>query len=528
MSGAVASALLLVLAQPPFHVPVLPFLALAPFAAAVARIPADRPRDAARAGGVLGAVHFALLLHWMPVALWRHDPATAPLYGVVVGALALLLAGAGWALHHLRHRGRLPLALALPLAWTAAEWLRSEAAGPLAFPWLGLGVALTSIPEWAGVAEWVGERGVSFWLAGVSGLLADAWLAASASPRRGRRVWAAGAGALVLAAAPAAWGVHRAATLPVSPVARVTLVQPGVPVGPDVAARLEAGREAVRALTPRVEPGAALVILPEMVVPVSLYDPRARPAIAALVDLARAAGAPVLFGAPGVEVDEAGDTAVHNSVFVAVGQGVFPLRFDKRALVPGVEATGLLRLGWPGAPPAGYRAGTRYRALLVGETRWGPLVCFESAFPDIARRLRRSADVLVNVTNDGWLAGTGGMAQHPAHLALRAVETRAGIVRAATTGRTLVVDPRGRVTDAVDGDGPALLTATALTADVETFFVRRGDLAGPAAALLALALLLAGQVRERRRRWAESGVPERYRRWWWGVREGRHGSRNDR
>ncbi|MBW3535692.1 MAG: apolipoprotein N-acyltransferase [Gemmatimonadetes bacterium] len=496
MRGAVVSALLLTLAQPPFHVPLLPFLALAPFAVAVARLPAGRAREAALAGGVLGALHFALLLHWMPVALWRHDPATAPLYGVVVGALALLLAAAGWLLYRLGRAGA-PMALALPLAWTAAEWLRAEAAGPLAFPWLGLGATLAATPEWAGVAEWVGERGLSLWLAAVSGLLADAWLARGgprvrgapedasagtgddAAPRAGTsaaRRWlpsrspsVLAAFAVVLAAAPVAWGVHRAATLPTRVVGEAVLVQTGVPVGPDVDGRIALTLEALDAVTSRVAPGASVVVLPEMVVPVPLADPRARPLVAALVHLAAQAGGPVMFGAPGAVVSEAGDTAVRNSVLVAAPWGIFPARYDKRALVPGVEATSLLRLGWPGAPPEGYQAGVDHALLRVGAGHWGPLVCWEAAFPGVSRGLRRTgADVLVNVTNDGWIAGTGGMSQHPAHLTMRAIETRAGAVRAATTGLTLVIDPTGRVrAAAVPGQG--LLIDYQVVVDIRAF-----------------------------------------------------------
>lgn len=534
MRGALVSALLLTLAFPPFQVPLLPFVVLVPFAVAIGRLSGTRPREAALAGGLLGALHFALVLHWIPVALARHDPAMVPLYGVVVGVLALLLAGAGWALHHLRHRLGLPLALALPLVWTGAEWLRSEAAGPLAFPWLGLGTALAAVPSWAGVAEWVGERGVTLWLAAVNGLLADAWLCRRAHGGQGdgrrRSSWMAlgpAALALVLAAAPVAWGIHRAATLPLRAVGEAILVQPGVPVGPDLDRRIALTREALLGLTPRLEPGATLVVLPEMVVPVPPAEARARPLLAAVVGMAARAEAPVLFGAPGVIVDEAGDTTVRNSAMVATGRGIFPLRFDKRALVPGVEATGLLSLGWPGAPPAGYEPGTAYRVLRVGTTYWGPLVCFESAFPEVSRRLRRNgADVLVNITNDGWLAGTGGFAQHPAHLVMRAIETRAGAVRVATTGRTLVIAPTGAVRDVAPFPDPAVVRAEVFTTDVETMFVRWGDLAGPATAIGTLLLLLLGEVRERRRRWARDGVPERYERWWWGGGRGRHGTRN--
>ncbi len=57
----------------------------------------------------------------------------------------------------------------------------------------------------------------------------------------------------------------------------------------------------------------------------------------------------------------------------------------------------------------------------------------------------RGAELLVNITNDAWYGRTSAPYQHLAMAVFRAVENRRYLVRAANTGITAVVDPRGRV-----------------------------------------------------------------------------------
>src|SRR5207248_2248739 len=77
--------------------------------------------------------------------------------------------------------------------------------------------------------------------------------------------------------------------------------------------------------------------------------------------------------------------------------------------------------------------------------RFGVVICYESAFEDLARRYRAAgADFLVNITNDAWYGRTAGPYQHATHLVMRAIETRTGIARAANDGISEFVDPLGR------------------------------------------------------------------------------------
>ena len=116
-----------------------------------------------------------------------------------------------------------------------------------------------------------------------------------------------------------------------------------------------------------------------------------------------------------------------------------------------------------------------------------PLICYEAIFPEAAHDPARRPAWLVNVTNDAWFGTSAGPPQHLAQARLRAIEQGLPLARAANTGISALVDPFGRVEQAlplgvagvIDGDLPA--------ARAETMFSRLGLLAtGGFAGLLVL------------------------------------------
>lgn len=492
------SGLMLAASFPPLHPLVLPFVALVPLAWWVAHLPPgpEGARAAVRGGVAFGTVLFVLLGHWVVTALLRFSWWAIPAFA---GGLVLFsgwTALGTWALHRAVRGAGAPLWAALPVVWTAWEWGRGVWPGSLAFPWLGLGTSLTGFPELVGVAELVGATGVGFWLAGVNGLLATLLLR-----REQGRGWGTPAAALTAAVLlPAAWGVWRAATLELRPTARVAVLQPNVAqeVKLDPAAALDSALASLERLVPLLEPGSVdLVVLPEMVVPVRARHPASAAVVHRLQAHAREVGAPVLFGAVGGRGEGEGR---FNSAFLVRPQGLATFQYDKRHLVPGVERT-------PGSPPwtgtgplwGGFGVGEGWPLAEVTGARAGVLICYESAFPGLARRFRlEGADILVNITNDAWLGGEApwtrsvALWQHPAHAVMRAIETRAGVVRSANTGISLFVDPVGRVSGATPLFRPAVSTAVVSTSGITTFHTRHGELVGPAAAVAALLLILAG------------------------------------
>lgn len=470
----------------------------------VARLPAgaDGAAAAARGGILLGVVMHGLLLHWIAPALWWTTP-WAPLAVLfVVGLLAGLTMAFGWSLHRMVHRARTPLWLALPVGWTAMEWLQGHLPGPLAFPWLGLGTSLTGYPELVGMAELVGARGVSFWLALVSGVLATALL----SPRRARARIGLALAAVVVA--PAAWGIARAETLTTVPVARVAIVASDIPAAArrDTAVwRPRAGAVLNVALDMAVDPARGaqggeavdLLVLPEGFAMVGAEGIDGAP----LIERARSASAErdvsVLLG---VYVD-GGRTSPENLAVLARPDGAAPAPYRKRRLVPLVE-------WWPGAPSApGASTGVAPPVVLSdGGRMLGPLVCWEAIFPEAARDARLAgADLFVNVSNDAWFGASGGFGragreQHAAHLVMRAIEHRVGAVRSANGGASFVVDPRGRVSARLlPGPETRVATAVVRSTSTVTLYTRTGDLVGLGSTLLLVGLVVLPGIGRRAR-----------------------------
>jgi len=88
--------------------------------------------------------------------------------------------------------------------------------------------------------------------------------------------------------------------------------------------------------------------------------------------------------------------------------------------------------------------GSRLRVLPAGRVNVGPLVCFESAFPDLARNLAAGgADLVVVQTADTTFQESWGPAQHASLAAVRAVEAGRPVVQAAISGVSAAFDARG-------------------------------------------------------------------------------------
>jgi len=123
-----------------------------------------------------------------------------------------------------------------------------------------------------------------------------------------------------------------------------------------------------------------------------------------------------------------------------------------------------------------FSPGEAPRTGLVDGRRIGAFICYEAIFPDLVRQFtREGADLLVNVTNDAWYGRTSAPHQHLAMAAFRAVENGKYLVRAANTGISAVVDPRGRVLESTPLFEPAALVRDVPLVPGRTFYSRHGD-----------------------------------------------------
>ena len=509
--GPLSSGVLLAAATPPAPSPLLPFVALVPLAAYLMGTQTETRAalSAIHAGMLVGAVQHGWGLRWLPFTMTSVAGPTAGwlTFAAVLAVLSVASGAATWATHRLlTGRHPLPIALALPITWTALEWGLAHLPFGLAFPWAPLGLGLARWPQALGLAEVIGVGGVTAWLACVNGLLAGAFdrTSASARARGAGPMFVPGVAALLVAVLPVTWGFARASVLgdeiATPAVGRVTAVALAVPPG---AADLEWTSTAVdatgRALDGLAEGVTDLVVLPEMIVAVDPVSPGGASQVGRLRDWAAHLGAPLLVGTLSVE-----DGRSYNSAVLLSGRGIGKFRADKRHLVPGVERATVVRAPWL-APvgSGGYAPGDGWPVAGAGTLRVGVLLCFEVAFSADARALvRNGANALAALTSDAWFGGGpgargAGIAQQMAHLTVRVVETRVGAVRASNGGPAVILGPAGREEGRA---APGLVAGIVRTAPHQTLFVRTGDLAGPLAAL-SLLLLMTSKCRTHLTNW---------------------------
>jgi apolipoprotein N-acyltransferase len=390
--------------------------------------------------------------------------------------------------------GRLAAALVLvPSAFVAGEALRSWEA--LGGPWGLLGASQWNAPALLSVAALGGVWGVSFLVVAV-----NVGLAAAVGPRLPAATRVAGVGvAVALPLAALAFWSLRPAPGPAGTM-KVGFVQPGV-VGP-VEARFEASERLSRTLA---------AARPDLVVwgESSLgRDPAANPAdLARLEAVARSVGAPVLAN---VDARRVGDGGIYKSALLVGPRGVLG-SYDKLRLVPFGEYVPLRPvLGWvtrlTDAAAVDRHRGSHLAVLPAGDLTIGPLVCFESAFPDLARNLAgRGADLVVVQTADTTFQGSWGLDQHASLSAVRAVEAGRPVLQAALSGTSAAFDARGRRLAWAPGSWRGAATVELPLSAERTPYARGGDVV-PVAGGLALA---GGALVAARRRLSRGGSGRR-------------------
>lgn len=456
-------------------------------------------RQAAVTGWAGGMGFMLAVHHWLL-------PSLHVFLFVLAALLGLLWAPWGWLAWRLLHGrpgpGRLTAALVLlPSGWLIIELVRSWEY--LGGPWGLLGASQWQFAPALRLASVGGVWLVTFVLVVVNTALAAlAALAAPVCARRGGRA-AVTAGAAVAAVAVCGGAVAAAwAWAPVPRTdgeTRVAVVQPGVVKGQR--ARLERSAELTRGLKGS---GTDLVVWGESSVSFDLgAHPRLRDRLAAL---SSRVGAPILVNVDARRSDRPG--IYKSSVLIGPG-GPIGRRYDKTRLVPfGEYIPARFLLGW--ATSVG-RAAAEDRLRGKGPVmmrmpagKFGPLVCFESAFPDMSRQLALDgARLIVTQSSTSTFQHSWAPAQHASLGALRAAESGRPMVHATLTGISAVYGPRGERTGPWLGTGrSAAEVYTVPLASGTTLYLRTGDWivhAAVAALVLHGAVAVARALHSRRR-----------------------------
>ncbi|HSW49071.1 MAG TPA: apolipoprotein N-acyltransferase, partial [Bryobacteraceae bacterium] len=208
--------------------------------------------------------------------------------------------------------------------------------------------------------------------------------------------------------------------------------------------------------------------------------------------LARAARTSFLFGA----VSRTPEGAPLNSAVMIGPGGDYLGRYDKMNLVPFGEFVPPL-FGFVNriTKSAGdFHPGSNLTIFRSDGRRIGAFICYEAALPQFVRRFTAGgAEVLVNISNDGWFGRSAARSQHLSMVRMRAAENRRWILRSTNDGITVTVDPAGRIRHRLPPfERTTLDTRFSFEKEV-SLYARFGDWFAVACALAGLAALAAAR-----------------------------------
>jgi len=506
------------------------WVALAPWLVVVFTAP---PRTAIAGSWLAGFAFFAALMSWVAIFGYLPWALLALIEGLAFALTAAVARVIQWGQLPIwrqeplagrttpREIGNCPLRiLAVALAWVTFEFARGS--GEFGVPWGQVGHSQAPFVALAQLAAFGGVPAISFVVVLANAAIAHAIAERRRGPTALRPVFYVGA---VVAGAVALGGAHArlverslaAERQSALPDIRVGIAQPSLKTWltveqlnlPVTIEQQEWELSQYARLTRQAAAaGARIVIWPESAVSGYLdYPGIARDAV---TSLARKAGVWLLVGGPAYAADPAhpANGREYNSAYVISERGAIVGRYDKVHLVPFGEY-----VPWRNHLPllqhyqvraTDVARGAGHRLLRADGLDFGPMICFESVFPDISRtEANHGARALAIITNDAWFLRTAAAAQHLEIGRFRAIEQGLWVARGAATGISAFISPLGRITKSLSLMQRGVLVADIRARTGSTFYRRAGPLFSEICAgvtILWLLGALAPRLRHRRNR----------------------------
>jgi len=328
--------------------------------------------------------------------------------------------------------------LTFPALWVALEILRSWLF--TGFPWLSLGYSQVESPL-RGFAPIVGLFGVSFAAAATGGLFLCFWRGKTVFIRV---IW----GTVLFLLLGSAWYFSEIEwTIPNGSPFKVTLLQAAIPqqVRWDPEERISTIRKYIELTREHI--GTPLIVWPENALTVFYHQ--AAKFLTSFSQEAHEQGSELLVGLPFLDQDTApGDPIRYYNALVRLPDPAF---YFKSHLVPFSEFLPFKAelkplVSFFQAPMSDFSHGpTDQKPMLLAGHWFGLSICYEAAFPrEIAVALPK-AEVLLNVSNDGWFGNSLAPYQNLQITQMRALETGRWVLRDTNTGISAFIDANGKI-----------------------------------------------------------------------------------
>ena len=445
---------------------------------------------------------FALLsmLIWNAGTTWWIWKATAPgAIGAII-ANSFLMSVPLWGFHIFKSKyGNNTGFVALILFWLGFEYIHLN--WQLSWPWLTLGNVFATQTSWVQWYEFTGVSGGSLWV-----LLSNVMVYNLIKNRNtSKRIKIALVTILTLLLPIAlSYAVLPSDTQSAQATSNVIIVQPNIdPYNEkfDVASTEGQIQKLIRLSEEKIDSNTRLVLWPETALPVPVFQNEVQQNIYYKPVFDFVNRHPDITLQTGIEslknygTEKATNTARKNepdgSYYDAFNSAVVikanqPFQFyNKSKLVPGVETLPDFML-WLGAiferfggTAGGYGHDKEAIAFKAAGDPYitAPIICYESIYGEyITNYIKKGANLLTIMTNDGWWANTPGHKQHLNYARLRAIESRKWIARSANTGISAVINSNGDILEKRKWDESSSIKYTIPAVTGETFYVRNGDI----------------------------------------------------
>jgi apolipoprotein N-acyltransferase len=184
----------------------------------------------------------------------------------------------------------------------------------------------------------------------------------------------------------------------------------------------------------------------------------------------------------------------YNAAIVIQNENISTI-YIKSKLVPGVETLPkFMKILSPifeqfGGTTGGYAKDETSKVFNLNHSKISvaPVICYESIYGEyVGSYIKKGANLISIITNDGWWGNTAGHKQHLAYAKLRAVETRCWIVRSANTGISAVINANGEILNSFDWNKEGTIKYSVPLNNTKTFYVLHGDYLYKICSIIAL------------------------------------------
>lgn len=476
------SAVLLIALYPSINFGFLAWICLVPFFLAIDKTCSRR--QAALAGLVTGLLFYSVSLFWLTEVAW-----IGWIFIFLLETCFFILFGV-FAYEGKKIQNLFLRVVWVCSSWTVLEWVRSEM--PIfGFGWNLLAYSQADHPWVRQTANTVGAYGLGFVIVWVNATLNEIIFDLRKRPEAGSRVESqrlihTGV-LLILMSGIVSHGIYHSKRLTHhTKILKVAVIQGNIPqsVKWQPMAKDEIIEAHLKLTEEAVKDKPDLIVWPEAAFPGYFNTGLLSQPIK---EMAARLGTPLLLGSPHSEDEE----TAYNSAYLVNQKGIVEARYDKQFLVPFGEYVPL-RLIFRWLEPIAYSmgvsnfsAGTKPTVFPFKDASvpFSVLICFEDLFPYLVHQFKAAgAKFLIVITNDAWFGQSAVPYQHLQASIFRAVENGTPIVRAANTGISAFISPKGEVTEQVRSqDGRDIFvsgfkTATISIPESETLFTQFGFL----------------------------------------------------